>query len=187
MSRGNFYPAATRCLTGPVIFFSLTEAPLPDPTPTPPNTPNGPDTDPKHTRNGAKRSRNGPKSSLSGWDGRGVCRGRGGGGVVGKRKSLHWALWAGKVCVYIFWPLRESIFATRHQDVSQGPLGRQPGSPKKMVFILSWGPRVVRGLLGTDPRTPPSDPPRPPLLEGRTGIDSASIRHRFPDLTLFRC
>ena len=84
-----------------VIFFSLTEAPLPDPTPTPPNTPkrtrNGPETDPKRSENrakrspnGAKRSRNGPKSSFSGWDGRGVCRGRGGcGGCKGKRKSLH--------------------------------------------------------------------------------------------------
>ena len=33
-------------------------------------------------RNQAFRSRNGPKSSFSGWDGRGVCRGRGGWGVV---------------------------------------------------------------------------------------------------------
>ena len=80
-----------------VIFFSLTEAPLPDPTPTPPN---GPETDPKRTRNGAKRTRNGPKRSqtepkwteiklfgvgraggLSGWGG--------GGGCKGKRKSLR--------------------------------------------------------------------------------------------------
>ena len=63
--------------------ISLTEAPLPDPTPTPPNTL-------KRTRNGAKRTRNGPKSSSLWWDGRGVCRdGGGGGGCKGKRKSLH--------------------------------------------------------------------------------------------------
>ena len=36
------------------------------------------------------------------------------------------------------------------------------------------------------PGTPPSNPPRPPLLSGRFGIDSASIRHRFDILTLFR-
>ena len=40
------------------MFCSLTEAPLPDHTPTPPNTPkrtrNGPETDPKRTRNGAE-------------------------------------------------------------------------------------------------------------------------------------
>ena len=66
-----------------MIFSSLAGAPFPDPTPTPPNTPkwtrNGPETEPngaKRSRNGAKRSRNGPKSSFSGWDGRGVCRGR---------------------------------------------------------------------------------------------------------------
>ena len=42
----------------PVIFFSLTEAPLPDPTPTPPNTlkrtRNGPATDPKRTQTDPK-------------------------------------------------------------------------------------------------------------------------------------
>ena len=83
-----------------VIFFSLTEAPLTDPTATPPNTP---EMDPKRTRNrpktepnGAKRSRtepNGAKRSqtepkwteikpsrvgwaggLSGWGGVGVVR-----------------------------------------------------------------------------------------------------------------
>ena len=80
-----------------VIFFSLTEAPLPDPNPTPPNTlkrtRNRAETEPngaKRSRNGAKRSRNGPKSSFSGWDGRGVCRGRGGGGVV-REKENHYS------------------------------------------------------------------------------------------------
>ena len=58
-----------------VIFFSLTEAPLPDPHPDPTH---GPETDPKQTQNGAKRSqtdpngakrsRNAPKSSPLGWD-----------------------------------------------------------------------------------------------------------------------
>ena len=49
-------------LTKLVIFFSLTEAPLPDPTPTPPN---GPEKDPKDP--------NGPKSSHLGWDGQAVA------------------------------------------------------------------------------------------------------------------
>ena len=76
----DFLPGSQKRL---VIFFSLTEAPLPDSTLTPPNTPkrtqNRPETEPnraKRSRNGAKRSRNGPKSSFSGWDGRGVCRGK---------------------------------------------------------------------------------------------------------------
>ena len=43
-----------------VIFFSLTEAPLTDPTPTPPNTP---ETDPKRTRNGAETEPNGAERS----------------------------------------------------------------------------------------------------------------------------
>ena len=43
-----------------VIFFYLSEAPLPDPTPTPPNTPkrtrNGPETDPKRSQTDPKRT-----------------------------------------------------------------------------------------------------------------------------------
>ena len=68
-----------------VIFLSLTEAPLTDPTPTPPNTP---ETDPKRTRNRpgtvpneAKRSRTEPNGAemdrnqaLSGGTAGGVCR-----------------------------------------------------------------------------------------------------------------
>ena len=38
---------------------------------------------------------------------------------------------------------------------------------------------VVRGLLGTDPPDLTSNPPGPPLLRGRFGIDSTLIRHRF--------
>ena len=88
-----------------VIFFSLTEAPLTDPTPTPPNTPEtGPETDPERTRNGpetepngAERSRTEPNGAkmdrnqaLSGGTDGGVCRegGGGGGGCKGKRISL---------------------------------------------------------------------------------------------------
>ena len=74
-----------------VIFFSLTEAPLPDPTQ---QTQNGPETDPKQTRNraetepnGAGRSRNEPKSSPLGWDSQGVCRGGEGGGVVREKEN----------------------------------------------------------------------------------------------------
>ena len=70
-----------------VIFFSLTEAPLPDPTPTPPNTPkrtrNGPETEPngaKRTRTEPNGARNGPKSSPLGWDSRGGFVGMAGGG-----------------------------------------------------------------------------------------------------------
>ena len=79
-----------------MIFFSLTEAPLPDPTQHPEKDPkrtrNRAETEPngaKRSRNGAKRSRNGPKSSFSGWDGRGLCRGRVGGGVV-REKENHY-------------------------------------------------------------------------------------------------
>ena len=68
-----------------VIFFSLTEAPLTNPTPTPPNTP---ETDPKRTRpepNGAEMDRN---QALSGGTARGVCRG-GGVGVVKGKSDMH--------------------------------------------------------------------------------------------------
>ena len=78
------------------MFFSLTEAPLPDPTQHPETDPkrtqNGPETEPngaKRSRNGAKRSRNGLKSSFSGWDGRGVCRGRRGWGVVREKEYRY--------------------------------------------------------------------------------------------------
>ena len=88
-----------------MIFFSLTEAPLPDPTPTPPNTPkrtrNGPETDPKQSQtepngaetepNGAETEPNGaetePRSNFSGWDRWGGCWGRGGGGVVREKEN----------------------------------------------------------------------------------------------------
>ena len=50
---------------------------------------------------------------------------------------------------------------------------------------------VVRGLLGTDPPdlTLESASPSPPQrsIWHRFDIDSTLIRHRFPDLTLFRC
>ena len=68
-----------------VIFFSLTEAPLPDPAPTPPNTPkrtrNGPETEPNGAETEPKRSQTEPKRTeiepsrvgrpggLSGWRG----------------------------------------------------------------------------------------------------------------------
>ena len=82
-----------------VIFFSLTEAPLTDPTTTPPNTPkrtrNGPGTDPKRSQtepNGAERSQTEPKwteikPSRVGRPGEFVGMGRGG-GCKGKRISL---------------------------------------------------------------------------------------------------
>ena len=65
----------------------LTEAPLPDPTPTPPNTPKRTRNGPEQTRKGRRRTQNGPKSSSLGWDGRLVCRDGGGGSCKGKRKS----------------------------------------------------------------------------------------------------
>ena len=75
-----------------LIFFSLTEAPLPDPTPTQPTPRKGPKADPKQTGNGPKctqtdpkRTRNGPKSSSLGGTGRGLCRD--GGGCKGTKKS----------------------------------------------------------------------------------------------------
>ena len=79
-----------------VIFFSLIEAPLPDPTQ---RTRNGPETDPKRSQtepNGAETDRNGAEmdrnQALWGlrWDGQGVCRGGEGWGlVVREKKSLH--------------------------------------------------------------------------------------------------
>ena len=45
----------------------------------------------------------------------------------------------------------------------------------------------MRGLLGTGPLDPTLESASPPLLKCRFGIDSTSIRYRFPDLTLFRC
>ena len=61
-----------------VIFFPLTEAPLPDPTPTPPNTPKRTrETEPKRSRNGAEMDRN---QAFHGGTGRGfVGMGWGGG------------------------------------------------------------------------------------------------------------
>ena len=79
--------------------LSFTEAPLTDPTTTPPNTP---ETDPKRTRNGPgtdpKRSQTEPKGAemdrnqaLSGGTAGGVFVGMGrGGGCKGKRISLYY-------------------------------------------------------------------------------------------------
>ena len=88
--------------SGVVIFFSLTEAPLPDPTPTPPNTPkrtrNGAETEPKRSQTEPKRSQTEPKWTEIklfgvGGTGGGVVGVGGGGGVVReKRKSLQWSL-----------------------------------------------------------------------------------------------
>ena len=48
------------------------------------------------------------------------------------------------------------------------------------------GVSFEEGFIRHRPPGPhPSDPPRPPLLGGRFGIDSTSIRLRFSDLTLF--
>ena len=74
------------------VFFSLTEAPLPDPAPTPPNTPkrsrNGAATEPKQSQtepNGAETEPNGAETdrnrALSGGTAGGVCRGGGGWGL----------------------------------------------------------------------------------------------------------
>ena len=84
------------------IFFSLTEAPLTDPTPSPPNTP---ETGPKRTQNrpengaetepnGAKQSRNGAEIKPSRVGRTGGFVGKGGGGAGGckeKRISLFYA------------------------------------------------------------------------------------------------
>ena len=84
-----------------VIFFSLTEAPLPDPTPTPPNTPkrtrNGPKTDPKRSQsepNGAETEPNGAEmdrnQAFRGGTGGGFVGVGWWGGCKGKRISLHY-------------------------------------------------------------------------------------------------
>ena len=82
-----------------VIFFSLTEAPLPDPIPTPPNTPkrtrNRPKTDPKQSQtepNGAETEPNRAEmdrnQAFRGGTGGGFVGVAGVGGCKGKRKSL---------------------------------------------------------------------------------------------------
>ena len=82
-----------------VIFFSLTEAPLPDPTPTPPNTPkrtrNRPKTDSKRSQtepNGAETEPNGAEmdrnQALRGGTGGGFVGVGGGWGVV-REKEYH--------------------------------------------------------------------------------------------------
>ena len=49
----------------------------------------------------------------------------------------------------------------------------------------------MRGLLGKDPPDPTLESASPSPPQGsiwhRFNIDSTLIRHRFPDLTLFRC
>ena len=83
-----------------VIFFSrsLTEAPLPDPTPTPPHTPkrtrNGPKTDPKRSQTEPKRSQTEPKRSeikLFGVGRAGGLSGQGGGVGVVREKEYHYS------------------------------------------------------------------------------------------------
>ena len=121
-----------------MIFFSLTEAPLPEPTPTPPN---GPETDPKRSQaepngpetepNGAEMDRN---QALSGGTARGGCRhGGGGGGCKGKRKSLDlsderflrlqlpWSDARQEIAV-ILWPKRASYQSDNvHRNFPQNP------------------------------------------------------------------
>ena len=112
------------CVLSLVIFFSPTEAPLPDPTPTPPNTPkrtrNRPETEPKRSRNEAetelKRSQTEPKWTeikLSGWDGRGVCRGRGGGGVAREKENhyLSCTVWRDTRKCSCYTPLQRDTFS----------------------------------------------------------------------------
>ena len=76
----------------PSDIVSLTEAPLPDPTLTPPN---GPETEPKRSQmepNGPEQSQTEPKwteSSPLGWDGGGGLSGWGGVGVV-REKENHY-------------------------------------------------------------------------------------------------
>ena len=84
-SKTNFTCCQRPALVALPIFFSLTEAPLPDPTPTPPNTPkrtrNGPETDPKRSQtepNGAETEPNGAET-----DRNQAFRGGTGGGFVG--------------------------------------------------------------------------------------------------------
>ena len=47
----------------------------------------------------------------------------------------------------------------------------------KKLPLLGGKNKVVKWAC-TGPQTPPSNPPRPPLLRGRFGIDLTSIRHR---------
>ena len=59
--------------------------------------------------------------------------------------------------------------------------GAYPDSSPLLDQFLSAiiRPRCVRAYWAQTPRTSPSNPPRPPLLRGRFGIDSALIRHWF--------
>ena len=82
-----------------MIFFSLTEAPLPDPTPTPPNTPkrtrNRPEAEPKRSQTDPNRAETEPNraemdrnQAFRGGTGGGLVGVGGVGGCKGKRKSL---------------------------------------------------------------------------------------------------
>ena len=89
-----------------VIFFSLTEAPLPDPTPTP-------ETEPKQSRNGAKRTQSEPNGAemnrnqaLSSGTAGGACRD--GGGLQGKKKITTLTLWGAPVLCTPSLPLSQS-------------------------------------------------------------------------------
>ena len=56
-----------------------------------------------------------------------------------------------------------------------------------LLKIVPFKARFVRGLFGTDPATPPLNPPRPPRLLGRFGIEVGSNQEIDVELTLNRC
>ena len=115
-----------------MIFFSLTEAPLPDPAPTPPNTPkrtrNGPEKEPKRSQtepNGAETEPNGAEmdrnSAFRGGTGGGGVVGVGGMGGVVREKENHYncptrGVRKMLVCFVfiVFHPLRKN---TQHEPV----------------------------------------------------------------------
>ena len=63
--------------------------------------------------------------------------------------------------------------------------------PLRPLLPDHWITNIARGFLGTGRPDPTLEyaSPSPPQgsIRHRFDIDSASIRHRFPDLTLFRC
>ena len=140
-----------------VIFFSLTEAPLPDPPNTPKRTRNRPATDPKRTQKDPKRAETEPKRTeikLSGVDGRGVCWDWGGVGVV-REKEIHYAMVSKTRLIKCETKTKEA--ASRQFQTTT--LGTKRERRKGCIFPrANLKTRTVRGLLGTG--ASPSPPQR---------------------------
>ena len=151
-----------------VIFFSRTAAPLPDPTPTPPNTPkrtrNGPETDPKQTqtdpkKTDPKRTETDPKwtevkpsgvgrpGGLSGWGG--VYMGKIG-SICHFPRALPASIWGHCSQVLVFtsiwgtqkgvWQWRFSCYFSQHLGSLKPPSTAKQGKTENDKSTLFYPP-----------------------------------------------